>query len=89
MWLLKTRTRHEAPSPWRDEGRGKPILVCQVQRAGPSEMLAGTDQNHPGSASSGYPGRLPQGPAQPRAGGCLCFQMWPAEGTRTTAQLPP
>jgi hypothetical protein len=30
--------------------------------------------------------RTLEGPIQKQARGCLCFQMWPAEGTRTTAQ---
>lgn len=61
-----------------------------VQTGGPSEMHKGRDQSHPAlPVLSVLEASLPEGPTQKRTGGCMCFQTWPAEGTRTTAQPRP
>ena len=64
------------------------IPTQMVQRAGPQRCTRCGRRVIPHSASPVCPGSLPKGPTQLRATVCLCFQTWPAEGTRTTAQPP-
>lgn len=57
-----------------------------AQRLGSQQCTWTGKDSHPPSVSLIHPGSLPKCPAQRQDGGCLCFQMWPAEGTRTAAQ---
>lgn len=64
------------------------IPTQMVQRVSPQRCTRGGRRVIPYSASPVCPGSLPKGPTQLWSTSCLCFQTWPAEGTRTTAQPP-
>lgn len=89
--LVKTRTRHEVRPPWGDEEK-ETDLYTDIQTAVRGAHGEGGETSPPplplpSPAGPVCPGILLKGPTQRQARGCLCFQMWPAEGTRTTAQL--